>query len=104
MTSRNRLSMQPPRRRGVPALMLLPAVFLLAAPAAQAQSPAPPPPTIEEIDAWVGDAMARWEVPGLGLAIVYSLVQGWDGKISVYSSPGNGAAFEILIPRLETEA
>ena len=44
------------------------------------------------------------EGTGLGLAIVYSLVQGWDGKILVYSSPGNGAAFEILIPKLETGA
>jgi len=71
MTSRNRLSVQQPRRRGVPALVLLPAVFLLAAVAAQAQSPFPPPPSVEEIDAWVEDAMARWEVPGLGLAIVH---------------------------------
>ncbi len=39
---------------------------------------------------------------GLGLATVYSLVQGWDGKISVDSSPGNGATFRILIPKSES--
>ena len=50
---------------------LLGAAILLAAPAAQGQSRSPPPPTTEEIDAWVEDAMARWEVPGLGLAIVH---------------------------------
>ena len=37
----------------------------------EAQSAAVTPPTVEEIDAWVEDAMARWEVPGLGLAIVH---------------------------------
>ncbi|MCY3698867.1 MAG: serine hydrolase [Gemmatimonadetes bacterium] len=71
MTFRNRLSMQTPHRRGVPATVFLAAAFPLAAVAAQAQSSFPPPPSVEEIDAWVEDAMARWEVPGLGLAIVY---------------------------------
>lgn len=35
---------------------------------------------------------------GLGLAIAYSLVRGWNGDLSVESRPGEGATFEILIP------
>ena len=35
---------------------------------------------------------------GLGLAIAYSLVRGWNGDLSVESLPGRGATFEILIP------
>ena len=35
---------------------------------------------------------------GLGLAIAYSLVRGWNGDLSVESPPGEGATFEILIP------
>ena len=37
---------------------------------------------------------------GLGLAVAYRLVRGWEGNISVLSEPGAGAAFTILIPRL----
>ena len=36
---------------------------------------------------------------GLGLAVVYRLVRGWEGNISVHSEPGAGATFTILIPR-----
>ena len=32
---------------------------------------------------------------GLGLAIAYSLVRGWNGDLSVESQPGEGATFEI---------
>lgn len=35
---------------------------------------------------------------GLGLAIAYSLVRGWNGDLSVESEPGQGASFEVLIP------
>jgi len=35
---------------------------------------------------------------GLGLAIAYSLVRGWDGDLSIESEPGQGATFQILIP------
>ena len=38
---------------------------------------------------------------GLGLAVVYRLVRGWEGNISVHSEPGAGAAFTMLIPRLD---
>ena len=41
---------------------------------------------------------------GLGLAVVHSLVRGWNGRITVESSPGEGTAFEILIPRTQEEA
>lgn len=40
---------------------------------------------------------------GLGLAVVYGLVRGWNGTISVDSSPGDGATFEVLIPRFSAE-
>ena len=36
---------------------------------------------------------------GLGLAVVYRLVRGWEGNITVHSEPGAGATFAILIPR-----
>ena len=35
---------------------------------------------------------------GLGLAIAYSLVRGWNGDLSVESELGRGATFEILVP------
>ena len=35
---------------------------------------------------------------GLGLAIAYSLVRGWNGNLSVGSRGNRGASFEILIP------
>ena len=38
---------------------------------------------------------------GLGLAVVDSLVQGWNGRVTVESSPGEGSVFEVLIPREE---
>lgn len=41
---------------------------------------------------------------GLGLAVVYGIVTGWGGSISVASGPGSGARFEILVPRIEPRA
>lgn len=38
---------------------------------------------------------------GLGLAVVYGIVSGWGGSISVTSNPGGGARFELLVPRIE---
>ena len=35
---------------------------------------------------------------GLGLAIAYSLVRGWNGNLSVGRGVNSGASFEILIP------
>ena len=35
---------------------------------------------------------------GLGLAIAYSLVRGWNGNLSVRSDAGDGAIFEMLVP------
>ena len=40
---------------------------------------------------------------GLGLAIAYSLVRGWNGDLSVASEPGEGAIFEILIPARDAD-
>ena len=40
---------------------------------------------------------------GLGLAIAYSLVRGWNGDLSVESPPGQGATFEILIPARDAD-
>ena len=40
---------------------------------------------------------------GLGLAIAYGLVRGWNGDLSVESEPGQGASFEVLIPAREAD-
>ena len=40
---------------------------------------------------------------GLGLAIAYSLVRGWNGDLSVDSKPGHGATFEMLIPAVDAD-
>ena len=40
---------------------------------------------------------------GLGLAIAYSLVRGWNGDLSVESEPGRSATFEILIPARDAD-
>ena len=35
---------------------------------------------------------------GLGLAIAYSLVRGWNGNLTLRDDPRRGAVFELLIP------
>jgi two-component system cell cycle sensor histidine kinase/response regulator CckA len=40
---------------------------------------------------------------GLGLFIVYGLVQGSGGHIQVEGQPGQGATFRIYLPRAEPE-
>jgi CubicO group peptidase (beta-lactamase class C family) len=57
-------------RTRTPWLALL-ALLLLAAPAAvPAVAQAPPPPPLAGLDAWIETEMARWEIPGLAIAVV----------------------------------
>jgi len=41
---------------------------------------------------------------GLGLSAVWGLVQGWGGRISLQTSPGNGARFVIELPLVAAPA
>jgi PAS domain S-box-containing protein len=38
---------------------------------------------------------------GLGLAVVYNIVAGSEGHVSVRSAPGRGTAFQVYFPRVE---
>jgi two-component system cell cycle sensor histidine kinase/response regulator CckA len=40
---------------------------------------------------------------GMGLAIVLAIVEESDGHVDVFSEPGEGSTFQILLPRVESE-
>lgn len=44
------------------------------------------------------------EGTGLGLSVVYGIVQGLSGAITVASNPGQGATFHVFFPTTETSA
>ncbi len=43
------------------------------------------------------------EGTGMGLSVVHGLVKNHGGAISVYSEPGQGSSFNILLPTIEVE-
>lgn len=47
---------------------------------------------------------AKGEGTGLGLAVVHSIVSSCKGRITVESSPGEGATFNVILPLLDDEA
>jgi two-component system, cell cycle sensor histidine kinase and response regulator CckA len=44
------------------------------------------------------------EGTGLGLSVVHGIVKNHRGAIRVFSKPGRGTAFHVLLPRLERQA
>jgi CheY-like chemotaxis protein len=57
-----------------------------------------PKPVMEKIFEPFFTTKSKGEGTGMGLSLVYGIIQEMKGSISVYSEPGRGSTFQILIP------